>query len=263
MDLIHKCIVLTGAASGIGLALMERLADQPVQLLAVDVNAAALEVACDRLAGSQAAITPLVCDLSCQTSLDQLFVQAVSRLGKIDLFIANAGFAYYECIETPDWDHLERIFRVNVFNTLYTIEKMKSLNSDQPYKVVVTASAMAHIGVPGYALYSATKAALDRFADAYRWQMQNPRQLMLVYPIGTRTGFFQTAGRDVPFAWPTQSPEQVAASILSGIRRDRGRVYPSILFRMVLFFDRFLPVHRAEQAIEQHRFQTWLKRGGS
>jgi short-subunit dehydrogenase len=119
---------------------------------------------------------------------------------------------------------------------------------------------MAHLAVPGYALYSASKAALHRFADGYRWQMKDPRKLMLAYPIATRTGFFKAAGEGVPAAWPRQQPETVARAILRGIRRDRKSVSPSYLFSLVLFLDRFLPVHWLEQWIEQRRFGKWRSR---
>jgi short-subunit dehydrogenase len=258
MDITNKNIILTGAASGIGRALLEQLATVPCRILAVDLNPAALEEACAALTGKPAAVTSFVCDLSSRENVDRLFDEAIQSMGRVDLFFANAGFAYYEQIEQPDWEHIEKIYRVNVFNTIYTIEKMESLFADKPYKVVVTASAMAFIAVPGYAIYSSTKAALDRFADAYRWQVKDPRKLVMVYPIGTRTGFFRAAGHNVPEAWPTQTPETVARAILRCVKADRKTVYPSALFSLVMFLDRFLPMHRLEQSMEQKRLEGWL-----
>lgn len=259
MQLTHARIVITGAASGIGRALLDRLAEQQVELLAADQNQTALTTACRELAGRPASILPLPVDLSSRAGVDHLFSQALRLLGRIDLFIANAGFAYYEVLSEPDWDHLERLYQVNVFNPLYSLEKMAALYGEAPWKVVITASAMAHIAVPGYAAYSSTKAALDRFADAYRWQMKDPRKLMLVYPIATRTGFFQAAGRAVPTPWPSQTPEAVAQAVLAGIRRDRQRVYPSRLFQAILALKRILPLHWLVQRLEQRRLDRWLR----
>lgn len=260
MKLEGKHVILTGAASGIGLALLNLLAEYPLRLIAVDQNAVALHAACVALVGKPARITPHVCDLSMPENVDALFEHARSTFGHIDLFIANAGFAYYEKIETPDWAHIEKIFRVNVFSALYAFEKMQALNAGREHKTVITASAMAHIGVPGYALYSATKAALDRFADAYRWQMDDPRELMLVYPIATRTAFFEAAGRGVPTPWPSQPAETVARTIIRGIWHDATRVYPSLTFQIILLLKRILPMHALVQYLEQRRFKAWLKR---
>lgn len=260
MKLDGKHVVLTGAASGIGLALLNLLAEYPLRVMAVDQNAAALHAACAALVGEPARISAYVCDLYTPENVDALFEHALSTLGHIDLFIANAGFAYFEKIESPDWGHIEKIFRVNVFSSLYAFEKMQALNAGRKHKTVITASAMAHIGVPGYALYSASKAALDRFADAYRWQMDNPRELMLVYPIATRTAFFETAGRGVPTPWPSQPAETVARTVIRGIWRDATHVYPSLTFQIILLLKRILPVHALVQYLEQQRFRAWLKR---
>lgn len=259
MKIDQSHIVLTGAASGIGQALLTLLAGRPAQIIAADKNAEGVQAACAALAHPKARIIPTACDLSTPAAVERLFEQALADLGSIDLFIANAGFAYYEEITQPDWAHIEQIYRVNAFAPLYILQKMQVLHGEQPYKVVITASAMAHIGVPGYALYSSTKAALDRFADAYRWQMRDPRQLMLAYPIATRTTFFHTAGgSQVPVPWPSQTPEAVARAILWGIEHDQMRVYPSRVFRAVLLITPvFPPLRWLVQRLEQRRFEKW------
>jgi len=175
-------------------------------------------------------------------------------MGGVDLFIANAGFAYYEKLEQPDWQHIQRIFEVNVFSPIYALQKMRALNPNQSFKVVVTASAMSHLGVPGYALYSATKASLHRFAETYRFELEDPRSLALVYPIATRTAFFGSS----PRAWPSQSAEQVARAMIRGIQRDQLEIYPSAVFRLFMY----LPfLHRLEQTIEARRLRKWLENG--
>ena len=161
MQIEGKRIVLTGAASGIGRAVLNLLAGYAVQVWAVDRDARGLA----DLPAGRAQITPYVCDLGQPDAVDALFESACRVMGGVDLFIANAGFAYYERIEAADWEHIERIYRVNVFSPLYSLEKMRQLNAGRPYKVVITASAMGRLALPGYALYSSTKGTLHRFAE--------------------------------------------------------------------------------------------------
>ncbi len=262
MRIAGQRIVITGAASGIGRATLARLAQHPARILAADVDADRLAQVLHDLAGAPAQIAPLACDLANQACMDGLFDYALATLGGVDIFIANAGFAYYELLERADWERLERIFRVNVFAPIYAAVKMRELSAERPYKMVITASAMGLLAIPGYAVYGATKAALDRFAEGYRLELDDPARLMLVYPIGTRTGFFSAAAPSAaPQPWPTQSAEQVARAIIRGIERDRQVVHPSRLFQLVLIADRFLPfVRRIEQWIEQRRFRGWLNR---
>lgn len=261
MRIAGQRIVITGAASGIGRATLALLARCPARILAVDVDANRLTQVLHDLAGAPAQITPLACDLANQACMDGLFDFAVATLGGVDLFIANAGFAYYERLDRADWERLERIFRVNVFAPIYAAAKMHELNRDRPHKTVITASAMGLLAIPGYTLYGATKAALDRFAEGYRLELDDPSRLMLVYPIGTRTGFFSAAAPSAaPQPWPTQPADHVARAIVRGIEQDRQAVHPSFLFQLVLLADRFLPfVRRIEQWIEQRRFRRWQR----
>ncbi len=262
MQLETQKIVLTGAASGIGLALLERLAGRQVQVVAVDLNAEGLEKALAGLAGCPAKLFPCACDLGNPQQVESVFSYALECMGGIDLFIANAGFPYYEKLDRADWGHIEKIFQVNVFSPIYAALKMQQLNAGQTYRVVVTASAMGLLGLPGYALYSSTKATLDRFAECYRYELEDPAALTLVYPIGTRTHFFQAAAEQAaPLTWPTQSVGQVADAILRGIQADHPNIYPSLLFRLFILLDRFLPfLRRIEQWIELKRFERWMAR---
>jgi short-subunit dehydrogenase len=149
---------------------------------------------------------------------------------------------------------------VNVFSPIYAALKMKELYPDGGYKVVMTASGMAKIGIPGYALYSGSKAALDRFADTYRYELGDPTSLMLVYPIATRTRFFKEASKKTaPVPWPSQTPEVVARVVLLGIAQDREAVFPSKLFWLVWKLGGVFPwLYRLEQWIELRRLRAWL-----
>jgi short-subunit dehydrogenase len=255
MEINNSRIVLTGAASGIGLAVLEELLGFDCKIIAADRNAAQLEKITlshpDR-------ITPFVGDISNPDQVDQLFSFAQTVYGSIDLFIANAGFAYYEKLNGADWLHLEQIFRTNTLSPVYSLLKMQEMNPGKPWKTVMISSAMAEWAVPGYTVYGATKAALLRFADGYRFD--NPgNNLMVVYPIATRTKFFETAGKRIPVAFPVQSAQSVARKIVSGIRQDRRKVYPSPLFRLILSFNRILPfIKPAYQAIEFRKLKNWL-----
>jgi uncharacterized protein len=255
MDINKSGIILTGAASGIGLALLTELLKFDCKIIAADRNAEQLEKVSlphmDR-------VIPFVGDLSNPDQLDLLFEFAVQSLGSVDLFIANAGFAYYEQLKGANWSHIEQIFRINTLAPVYSLMKMNDLNPDKPWKTVMISSAMAEWAVPGYSVYGATKAAIQRFADGYRFD--NPgNHLMVVYPIATRTGFFAAAGKNVPLAFPVQPAEKVAKKIIKGILHDRRKVSPSVLLQIILIINRLLPfIKPAYQAFENTKFRKWL-----
>jgi short-subunit dehydrogenase len=220
-------VVITGANSGIGLALIEQSIERGDDIVAVDLKTDILTLRYshhDNLHNIQL-------DLSNSNGIDTLFDFLNEHWGYCDIFFANAGFAYYENIANqvqPDWKRNERIFSLNTLSPIYSWQKLQQLNSGRPAKIVMTASAMAHIGLPGYALYSATKAALHSFASTQRWESTQPSEIVLVYPIATRTNFFNSAGSKPPF--PSQSTQTVAKKIFKGIDKNKQRIYPSLLF---------------------------------
>lgn len=252
MQIDGQRIVLTGAASGIGRELLLRLGAFPgVRIVAADLNADAIPTPGDH-------VFPFACDVSTAQNNDLLFDYAKDILGGIDIFIANAGFAYYEQLHTPDWERMARIYAVNVFAPKYAAVKMRTLYGEHAL-TVITASAMSHLAVPGFAIYGATKAALHRFAEGYRLEPGSGR-VMLVYPVATRTRFFDSAsGRGAPLLFPNQTPEQVADAVIRGIQRDQTAVYPSLAFRALLFTNRVLPLAgRIVQSVYGRQFKRWL-----
>jgi short-subunit dehydrogenase len=255
----HKHIVITGAASGIGKALLIQLSAIPCTILAADLNADALKSAVDALSGS-ARVYTFVGDLSTQTEVERLFHEAAQQFGHIDVFIANAGFAYYEQFAHADWQHIERIFALNVFSPIYSAARLREHSAGRPYTLVIIASAMAYIAIPGYSLYAATKAALDRFAEAYRHDLPAHGQLMMVYPVATRTGFFAGAGRNVPVMPPSQPPEVVARAIIAGLRANKRKVFPSMTFRLLRLTGFTLHLTRMiSHLVGGMQLRQWLK----
>ncbi len=258
MDLNGKTVVLTGAASGIGRALLEALCAYDVRIVAASLDTEALQAAVAALPSAEN-VTPFAADLSDPASTEALLAFAYETLGDIDLFIANAGFGYYEPFDGR-WEHVEAIYRVNVYSPLAALDALLRRADGRQFTFVITASAMARLGMAGYALYSSTKAALDRFADSFRLEAPSNVHLMMVYPIATHTHFFDNGSRPAPVPRPTQSPETVAKAVIRGLLRDQHSVQPSRLYALGVTINRVLPILWIYQRISQQSFRAWLKR---
>ncbi len=253
MKLGGKKAILTGASSGIGLELLKLLLSAGVEVVAASRSM-------EESSFDHALLVKKNCDVSSSASIDELFAFTLEKLGSPDLFIANAGFAYYENLGEPDWEHIYNIFATNVFSLCYCAQKMKSLKGADPFNYVCTASGMSYISIPGYALYSSTKAAIRGFADAYRFELDRGQHFQVAFPVATKTNFFQAAGEEIPLPWPVQSAEVVARAIFRGIKSDRSEIYPSKLFRTVQVLNRFIPVITpAYTRNENSKFQRWLR----
>lgn len=253
MVLKGKKVVVTGAASGIGRQIADYLSAEYCIVFATDINPLPFE--------SSNSFYTYQADISTEEGVDKLFAEALKSLGTIDIFIANAGFAYYEKLEIPDWQRIEKIYKVNVFSPIYSLKKLVAINGDKPCSFVAVSSAMAYLGVPGYAQYAGTKGAVHRFMETYRNEHHHRLHLMVVYPIATKTNFFTSAGNAIPVAWPTQQPDKVAKAIVRGLFQKSKRVYPSVLFTILLAFNRFLPfLFPFYLWMERKKFSSWHNR---
>ena len=256
MELKGKKVVITGASSGIGLEILKLL-------LANGCRVVACARHIEKIGIENKNLFLMTCDVSKKEEIDTLFDYAKEKLGEIDLYISNAGFAYYEKIAKPDWSHIEIILNTNFVSTVYAAEKMKELHGDKPYNFAVTASAMGLLSLPGYSLYSGTKAAVRGFADAYRYELEKGQHFQVIYPVATKTKFFGRAGNNTPVPWPTQEADTVAKRVIKGIRKDKNHIFPSTMFRITSAVSRVFPfVFNIYVNINNRAFRKWLDEEG-
>ncbi len=252
MELNGKRVAITGASSGIGLEILKLL-------LASGCRVAACARHIENVGIEDENLFLVTCDVSKKDEIDTFFDFALQKLGGIDLYVSNAGFAYYEKLKEPDWDHAETILDTNFVSTVYAAEKMKELHGNEPYNFAVTASAMGLLSLPGYALYSATKAAVRGFADAYRYELEKEQHFQVIYPVATKTKFFERSGKNTPVPWPTQEAATVARKVISGIRKDKNHIFPSAMFRITDIVSRVFPfVFKIYVNINNKAFREWL-----
>ncbi|EGD48856.1 short-chain dehydrogenase/reductase SDR [Ruminiclostridium papyrosolvens DSM 2782] len=252
MDINGKKIILTGASSGIGKEVLKELSKYDADIIAVARNVNNIPKFSNR-------IITYSCDVSNKENIDMLFEYATKTFGKVDIFIANAGFAYCEDIQEADWEHIEKIYLTNVVSPIYSLEKMKVMNEGRKYSVLITCSAVSKVALPGYSLYCSTKAAVHSFGDVYRYEENDKGHLSLVYPIATDTNFFKNAGNKAPVPWPVQSTDKVAKAMVKGILKDKRFIYPSKLFTVLNVLNRFFPFLYHFYALRNSsKFKKWL-----
>lgn len=237
MDINNKNIVLTGASSGIGLAILNIL------LSYKNVRVVAVARHIETIPSIDGIVFPFLADLSNESGIDSLFEYTESLFGDIDIFIANAGYAYLEKLSNPDWKHIENIFRLNTFSPIYSLQKLAKQDVNKPTCFVSTISAVAQVPLPYYSLYCSTKAALHQFMESYRYESPVNMHVMAVYPVATRTSFFEKAANEKqpPIPFLSQSAYTVSKAIIKGIEKNKKRVYPSFLFRIFKIFGQNLP----------------------
>jgi NAD(P)-dependent dehydrogenase (short-subunit alcohol dehydrogenase family) len=163
-------VVVTGAASGLGFAMAEVLADCGARVTLADVDARHLEEVTARLVERGAAARAVVVDVSDESSVEELIDDVVSVEGGLDVAFANAGIAAVpgpgveggqriDTVERSDWD---RVLGVNLSGVLFTMKHAARVMRRQGSgRIVVTSSNAGLRPEPVVCYgYTASKAAV-------------------------------------------------------------------------------------------------------
>jgi 3-oxoacyl-[acyl-carrier protein] reductase len=157
-----KVAVVTGASKGIGAAIAKHLAAEGA---AVVVNYSASKDGADRVVkevtASGGRAIAVKANLSKKTEIDQLFAETKKAFGQIDILVNNAGIYEFSPVEQITEEHYRKHFDLNVLGlTLATQAAVKQFNPAGG-SVVNISSVVSTMGVPGAAIYSGTKGAVD------------------------------------------------------------------------------------------------------
>jgi len=157
-----KVAVVTGAASGIGLAISQRLATEGARVVLVDLAGTAVEQAAASLIASGAQALAVAADVTSRVDVEQYVQAAVAAFGGIDFFFNNAGILgqvgpFTEC---PD-EVFDRVMAVNVKAAWMGMRLVAPvLISRGGGSIVNTASIAGLRGSPGLLAYSVSKHAV-------------------------------------------------------------------------------------------------------
>ncbi|MER7002011.1 SDR family oxidoreductase [Dactylosporangium sp. NPDC000555] len=149
--------VVTGGASGIGLATARHLAARGARVASLDLRADDLP---EGIAG-------FVADVTDDAAVRAGVSAAAERLGGIDILVNNAGIGAIGTVESNPDDEWHRVFDVNVVGLVrVTRAALPHLRRSAHPAIVNTSSIAAHAGLPDRALYSATKGAVQALTAA-------------------------------------------------------------------------------------------------
>jgi short-subunit dehydrogenase len=232
MGLSGQVAAITGASSGIGLAVAEHLARAGVAVVlgARRVDRLADAVARIRAGGGRAESVGM--DVTREADVVQLVTRAQQAFGRLDIMICNAGFGYYGTVEEMAPDVMRRMMDVNFMGTFYGTRAALPVFRRQGHgHLIFVSSIVGKRGIPLMSGYSATKAAQAIFAESLRSEFAGTEiHVSTVFPVSTTTEFRDAMerdfGRHVSGLGPKQSVDHVARAIVKCIARPSAEVHP-------------------------------------
>jgi ribitol 2-dehydrogenase len=168
-DIKGKVAVVTGAASGIGLASTEAMLAGGATVVLVDRDESTLKAVCERLG---AAAVPLVVDLLDAQDCASLVPRAIEKTGRIDIFHANAGIYVGGDLVDADNTAIDRMLNLNVNVVMKNVhDVLPKMIAQGGGDIIVTSSLAAHFPTPWEPVYASSKWAINCFVQTVRRQV--------------------------------------------------------------------------------------------
>jgi NADP-dependent 3-hydroxy acid dehydrogenase YdfG len=202
-----KVFLITGASSGIGEATARRAAEAGYLVVLAARSVDRLEALAEELGGPERALA-VGCDVTEWSDQLAMVEAAVSRFGRIDVTLANAGFGARRGFleETPEF--WKSMVLTNVYGAALTIRATLPALKESGGHLLLTGSVAGRRALPG-SLYSATKWAVTAMGEAARLELNGTGvRVTLVEPGSVDTPFF-----DSPPAGALE-PDDIARAIL-------------------------------------------------
>lgn len=255
-DFAGRVAVVTGGASGIGLATAQRLAAEGMKIVLADVEVGALEAARDGLTADGAEVLAIPTDVARAEAIEALAQSTLDRFGAVHLVFNNAGVAVTGSLWESSLEDLEWSIDVNLWGVIHGIRTFVPILLEQgvPGHVINTAS-MAGVTSTAYLdVYTATKHAVVALSECLHKELESeesPVRASVVCPGLIRTRIMESERhrsidpeRDPPRPEPSAGaafvdrslsdgteqgwdPSRVADAIVDGIREERFYIIPA------------------------------------
>lgn len=220
-----KVALVTGASSGIGLAIAALFAAEGAQVVITGRNEQALDEAIARLVPGALAIAGDVADPAHHAIVAE---KVADRFGGLDIYVANAGVNVVRHSADVSPEEFDALFAVNARGTFFGVQKIVPVMRDGG-SIVLTGSLASSRVFDGHAVYAGSKAAVGAFARSWAIELKDRGiRVNVLSPGPTQTAIIDKMG-----VTPQQRPafeQQIAASI------PLGRLgQPAELARAALF----------------------------
>jgi len=227
--------LVTGASSGIGLALAGALGARGLRVLLTGRDAARLEEAAARVRTRGGTALFCTADLASDPDLRKLASWVEREAGKLDLLVHSAGSVHLGSIDSVGWEDLDADYRVNVRAPFLLTKALLSLLRAAAGQLVFVNSTAGLAAGPDNALYAATKHALRSLAGSIRDHVNGSGvRVLSVFPGRTATPMQEAVVRFEGRSYLPEEllqPEDVAEMVVAALMLPRTAEVVDVVMR--------------------------------
>lgn len=216
-----RTAVITGGASGIGLATARRLSAAGMNVVIADRPGPALDAAAAEIGGSDRTLA-VGCDVAKADNLETLADKAYDRFGEVSFLMNNAGVGNNPGKPWENLDAWKALVDVNFWGVVHGVQAFgaRMLAQDSPAIIVNTGSKQGITTPPGNLAYNVSKSALKTYTEGLAHALRNAEgakiSAHLLIPGFTFTGMSGGTTTKAPGAW---TAEQVVDFMLEALGR--------------------------------------------
>lgn len=194
VDLSGKNALVTGASSGLGSAIAQRLVEAGVKVAGLGRDSHGLQQTKDKLCQLGGTFLPIEADLSQDGTMEKAVAQTVAELGQLDILINNAGVMFTHQPGETLRSRWSQLLQINLLSVIEGCEAaIKHMRDNQMSGRIVNISSMAS-RLSGGGVYGASKLGLEKYTQELRGFLEydNIRAILIV-----PGGFSTNLGRDL------------------------------------------------------------------
>ncbi len=234
-------ILITGASSGIGLALARELAPEAGVLILVARREDRLEALAEELRASRAglAVHVMAADLLDHAQIDALLARIGAEVGDVDILVNNAGMGDIGMFDLAKWEKTARMLELNVTALTYLTQRLvPGMVTRRRGGILQVSSGFGLQFMPGFAAYVGTKHYVTGFSESLRCEV-GPEGVVVsqLCPGPVATEFEAVAkdfeGPEIP-TWAMISAERCARETVRGFRRGKAIIVPGFAMKLIM-----------------------------
>lgn len=246
----NKVVIITGASSGIGEALVRNYTAQGAKVVLAARNIEKLKVLSDEIQTYENQLLCIKTDVSKEEDCKKLIESAVDRFGRIDILINNAGISMRALFEETEISVIKKLMDVNFWGTVYCTKFALPYLLKSKGSVVAVSSIAGYKGLPGRTGYSSSKFAIHGFLEVLRIEnMKKGLHVLTACPGFTASNIRNTAlaadgsqqGESPRDEGKMMTAEEVAGYIANAIIKRKPSLTLTFQGKLTVWLNKFFP----------------------
>lgn len=250
MNFKNQVVVITGASSGIGLALAREFSKYEARLVLAARNIEKLTSLCNEFKEIGIQAVAVQTDVSKEKDCENLIKKAVSEFSTVNILINNAGISMRALFADVEFDVIRKVMDVNFWGTIYCSKYALPYLLENKGSLVGVSSIAGYKGLPGRTGYSSSKFAMQGFLEVVRIEnLKKDLHVLTACPGFTQSNIRNTAltadgtvqGESPRDEDKMMTAEEVASKIAKAVFKRKRSLILTSQGKLTVTLNKFFP----------------------